>query len=262
MKIKGLTRKNQPTKPTTSWQEQRCKQLAQIGAELHASRLEKGLSLEDMVMLTMIPQRLLQAIEDGDLSELPEPVYTQALIRLSADAIGLDGTELAKRFPTDVDEIVNEPANKKLITNPLRPFHLYLMYTGLIFCSVSGLSQMLNNNSLQARNPSPVQTPNIRHQTDTKPRSGSQDLPTDKESVQIGLTVKEKSWVRVIADGKVKYEGDLPKGYHRTWQAEEELTVRTGNAGGVLVSVNQTQAKAMGEPGEVEEVKIAAKPRS
>ena len=77
-----------------------------------------------------------------------------------------------------------------------------------------------------------------------------------------GLTMKEKSWVRVIADGKVKYEGNLPKGYHRTWEAEEELSVRTGNAGGVMVSVNQKQAKTMGKRGEVEEMRIAAKARN
>lgn len=65
------------------------------------------------MMLTMIPQRLLQAIEEGDLNELPEPVYTQALIRLSADAIGLDGTELAKRFPINVNQVVNQPTEKK-----------------------------------------------------------------------------------------------------------------------------------------------------
>ncbi|MDJ0616057.1 MAG: DUF4115 domain-containing protein [Calothrix sp. MO_192.B10] len=256
MKIKSFIRKKkyEPTELVTSWSEQRRKQLTQIGAEIQRSRLEKGLSWEDMVMLTMIPQRLLQAIEEGDLKKLPEPVYTQALIRLSADAIGLDGTELANGFPTNVDQIVNKSTKKKLIANLLRPFHFYLLYTGFIFFSVSGLSQLLNSYSLQARNISPVEN--------STPRPVSRNVPTAKQSVQIGLTVKEESWVKVIADGKVKYQGNLPKGYHRTWRAEEELTVRAGNAGGVLVSVNQQQAKRMGQPGKVKEVKIAAQPRS
>ena len=262
MNIKGLTRKAQPTKATISWQEQQQKQLVKIGAEIQASRVSKGLSLEDLVMLTMIPQRLLEAIEVADLSQLPEPVYTRSLIRLSGDALGLDGMELANRFPTNVDQVFNEPVNEQLRTNPLRPFHLYLMYTGLIFCAVSGLSQLLNNSSLQVSNIPQVQATDIRPQTNKKSASVYQNQQADKESVQIGLTMKEKSWVRVIADGKVKYEGNLPKGYHRTWEAEEELSVRTGNAGGVMVSVNQKQAKTMGKRGEVEEMRIAAKPRN
>jgi len=38
--------------------------------------------------------------------------------------------------------------------------------------------------------------------------------------------------------------------------------VKTDNAGGVLMSVNQQEAKEMGEPGKVEEIRIAAKTRS
>lgn len=259
MKIKSLInqKKYEPTELITSPSEQRSKTLAQIGSEIHRARSEKGLSLEDMVMLTMIPQRLLQAIEEGDLNELPEPVYTQALIRLSADAIGLNGTELAKSFPINVDRVVNQPPEKKGISNFLRPFHLYLLYTGLIFCSVSGLSQLLNINTLNVRNIPPTQTPKA-----ALPVSQiSQNIKKDKQPVEVGLTVKEKSWVKVIADGKIQYQGNLPKGYRRTWQAKEELTVRTGNAGGVLVSVNQQKAKQMGKPGQVQEVKIAARNR-
>ncbi len=256
MKIESLIRqkKHEPTELITSPSEQRCKTLAQIGSEIQGARLEKGLSLEDMVMLTMIPQRLLQAIEEGDLNDLPEPVYTQALIRLSADAIGLNGTELAKSFPINVDQIVNQPSQKKRITNLLRPFHLYLLYTGFIFCSVSGLSQLLNINTPKVRNLTTTQTSKTT-------RPVSQNVKKDKQSVEVGLTVKEKSWVRVTADGKIQYQGNLPKGYRRTWQAKEELRVKAGNAGGVLVSVNQQQAKQMGKPGQIEEVKIAARKR-
>ena len=38
------------------------------------------------------------------------------------------------------------------------------------------------------------------------------------------------------------------------------MTVKTNNAGGVLVSVNQEAAKEMGELGKPQEIKIAAEP--
>ena len=95
----------------------------------------------------------------------------------------------------------------------------------------------------------------------------SQNLQLDKyilssasaaSQVEIGVTLKEKSWIRVVVDGKIKYEGELPKGTHQIWKAQEQLTVKAGNAGGVLVSVNKEEAKQMGEPGTIKEVTIAA----
>lgn len=119
---------------------------------------------------------------------------------------------------------------------------------------MSGLSQLLNINTLQARN---ISTAQINKTT----RPVAANVTIGDKSVEIGLTIKEKSWVQVKADGKLKYEGDLPKGSRRTWQAKEELTIKTGNAGGVLVSVNQQQAKQMGQRGKMKEMKIAARNR-
>ena len=64
--------------------------------------------------------------------------------------------------------------------------------------------------------------------------------------------------MRVIADGKKQFEGLLPQGTQRTWVAKEELKVRVGNAGGVLITVNQEQAKLLGQLGEVQERTFAA----
>jgi hypothetical protein len=75
------------------------------------------------------------------------------------------------------------------------------------------------------------------------------------------VTLKAESWVRVVADGKKQFEGLLPQGTQRTWVAKEQLTVRVGNAGGVLVNFNQEQAKLLGQPGQVQEVTFAADSR-
>ncbi len=247
-------------------EQQQSEKLAQIGVQLWTLRLERGLSLEEMVGLTMIPRRLLQAIEVGDLDELPEPIYVQGLIRQYADAIGLNGSELSSTFPITLPYVSLKPGWKKI--GQLRPIHLYLLYIFLIICSVKGLSQVLNttatwqvNNSnsqqLQANN---IQSSKkLQRKTSTKTEIQTNQ---DRQSVQIGVTLKEKSWIRVVADGKITYEGELPEGTHRIWKAQDQLTVRAGNAGGVLVSVNKDEAKQMGEPGAVKELTIAANTKS
>jgi cytoskeletal protein RodZ len=128
------------------------------------------------------------------------------------------------------------------------------------------LSQLLSNAALRADKDI---TPSIERETvvdsQQKPikTQSVSDIIKDKhnQTVQVGVTLKASSWIRVVADGKTQFEGTLPEGTHRVWKAQEQLTVKTTNAGGVLMSVNQQAAKEMGELGEEEEIKIAAQPQ-
>lgn len=268
--MKWLSRKdNQP--PTLSVEQQRAEKLAEIGGQLWASRQEQGLSLEEVVVLTRIPKRLLQAIEEGKLEELPEPVYIQGLIRQFADALGFNGVELSSTFPILYQQVNPKPAWTTKPIKQLRPLHLYVLYIFVIVCSVSGLSQLLNDSALQASTTPKskaekdslvqVNDKSAKQAPEVKPYSNTLMNTKGDQPVQIGVTLKASSWIRVVADGKTEFEGTLPQGTHRTWKAQEQLTVKTDNAGGVLMSVNQQQPKEMGELGESEEIKIAAKPK-
>jgi len=55
--------------------------LAEIGAELKRIREEQNVSLQKIKQITLISERHLKAIENGDISSLPEPVYVQSFIR-------------------------------------------------------------------------------------------------------------------------------------------------------------------------------------
>ncbi|MCW5316380.1 DUF4115 domain-containing protein [Nostoc sp. KVJ3] len=268
--MKWLRKKNNH-QPSLSLEQQRAEKLAELGAQLWALRQEQGLSLEQMVALTRVPRRLLQAIEEGNLNDLPEPVYIQGLIRQFADALGLNGVEFSANFPISSAQLNPQGMGNTSPLSQLRPIHLYFLYILLIVCSVNGLSLLLNNAILQASNssqPYPKQKSIVKPEP-TQPQESPEVLPVSdplntaqqKQPVQIGVTLKASSWIRVIADGKTQFEGVLPEGTHRTWKAQEQLTVKTDNAGGVLMSVNQEKAKEMGEPGKEEEVRIAAKPK-
>jgi cytoskeletal protein RodZ len=270
--MKWLKRKDDQ-QATLSIEQTRAAKLAELGAQLLTSREAQGLSLEELVVLTRIPRRLLQAIEEGNLADLPEPIYIQGLIRQFADALSINGAEFASSFPIGSQSVSLPTTTKIKAVAQLRPIHLYLLYIFLILCSVNGLSQLLNNAALQASNNQSVANAQkesaIRSDTQSATDSSaiqnvSDNLSGNKEEqpVQIGVILKSSSWIRVVADGKTEFDGILPEGTHRTWKAQKQLTVKTDNAGGVLMSVNQQEAKEMGEPGKVEEIRIAAKPKS
>jgi cytoskeletal protein RodZ len=245
--------------------------LAELGDRLQQLRQKQQMSLEKIAAVTMIPVRTLSAIEMGNLSQLPEPVYIQGFIRRYADAIGINGAEFASAFPTKANfKLSRRPIWRVNFQAQLRPLHLYLVYLFLVLSAVSSLSYLLNRSSSSTAGiPIPVQSSQIPvgpqvipaqpARSSAQPSGASAIAP---KSVRIGMTLTEQSWIRVVADGKMEFEGVLPEGAQRTWVADKQLTLRAGNAGGVLVSLNDSQPKPLGDPGSVEEITFGTSPQA
>lgn len=255
-----------------SIEEQQLQKLLELGSQLAALRQEKGLSINEVVLTTRIPGRLLTAIEAGDLSSLPEPVYIQGLIRQFANALSLNGVELASSFPTGSPKLVFKPryGYRNRVFLELRPFHLYLLYILVIVCSVTGLSQSLTQNIEAKGNDN---EPRLQASTDMSDKKSPTKMVTVRPMVtlvsdrtdaknnlvQVRIFVNSQAWIRVVADSKTKFEGVLTKGSQRDWEATGELIVKTNNAGGVVMKVNQEEPKQMGKPGRSGEIRIASK---
>ncbi|MFQ6058138.1 MAG: helix-turn-helix domain-containing protein [Anaerolineae bacterium] len=84
---------------------------------------------------------------------------------------------------------------------------------------------------------------------------GLQALATTPSPTPQGITlqveVTERAWLRVVADGQTVFEGILDRGATRTWRGQEQIAMRSGNAGGVLVTVNGQREGPLGGRGEV-----------
>jgi cytoskeletal protein RodZ len=273
-------------KKLQSQEAERAERLAEIGVQLRQFREQHSICLEKVALVTMIRRNLLQAIEEGQLDQLPEPVYTQGLIKRYAEAMGLDGTKFADFFPI---EPTPRSATKLSWQDwpQLRPMHLYLLYTFLILCSVNGLSQLMSsslttknglateelakqeqaNSRLVAAKNQKVDTyaaleaaragGNLDDKSGNKEAAratGNLDDKSGNKSVMVNVTFNAESWVKIQVDGKTEFEGTLPSGTVRSWQAQDQLVVVAGNAGGVMVSVNNGQAEQLGDAGVVKEV--------
>lgn len=82
----------------------------------------------------------------------------------------------------------------------------------------------------------------------------SSTLSAADSALSISLSLLDDAWVRVTVDGVIEHEGVMQAGDRRFWQATEQITIRTGDAGAVMVSQNGEQPQPMGDPGEVEEI--------
>ena len=73
--------------------------------------------------------------------------------------------------------------------------------------------------------------------------------------------------MRITADEKTVFEGMVSAGEERTWSAKHSIAFRCGNAGGVVITINDQKLGTLGERGQVvdqtwiiEEQQISAAP--
>jgi len=74
---------------------------------------------------------------------------------------------------------------------------------------------------------------------------------TGNEKVQVQLIILQRTWVRVIVDNILAFEGRLLPGSVKLFGGELSIEILTGNAAGVEVIYNQRDLGAMGLYGEV-----------
>lgn len=236
-------------------------QLLSLGSLLQQARLQQGLSLEAIEQRTLIRRMLLSALEQGNLADLPEPIYVRALLRRYSNALGLDGETISGQFFT---RPVVQPPRSSWKDSPaaqLRPLHLYAAYVLLIMGAVSALSGFLQNSAPNVT-AQPILDPAVIAQLMPKPNAQTKTPPVaqaeakpkaQSRPVEVNLMLTGQSWVRVIADGSTEFEAILEQGDARSWAADQSITVRVGNAGGVMYSYNHSKAAPMGELGVPEE---------
>lgn len=236
-------------------------QLKEVGTYLRQQRLEKSISIEEIAAQTFISVRILKAVEEGESEDLPQAVFIQGFIRRYAKALGIDSETVAQSFVVNPPPVEAPP--EELPPKPSKPIPIYFISVPIAIAvgitAAVGLLQILQ----QGRTSTPVQgqkSPVAEPvKTAIKPPSPSPSPtpsvePTPNSPIEVTLNIQGQSWLRVVVDGKTEFEGLLDKGDRKTWTAQKQLTIRSGNAGAVLVSFNNGESKPLGPKDDIKEV--------
>ncbi|MCY7324380.1 MAG: DUF4115 domain-containing protein [Phormidesmis sp. CAN_BIN36] len=246
-------------------------QLKAIGSKLSHEREARSVTLDAVATKTYIPLRLLSAIEAGRMDLLPEPVFVQGFIRRYADTLGLDGTALSKEFAIESPIPIYEAESPIETAEPLppskRPLWLYVL-GGAIGLGALGLIVSSLINSRPTAPPKPSANSIAPRKVQSKAAATPPVLSSTGASpvavtgpVAVKLNLIDESWVEVVVDGKVAFDGTLQKGTQKTWAGQKQVVIKAGNAGGVSASYNNGAAKLLGAPGNiVQNVKFPPNP--
>lgn len=246
--------------------------LPTVGEILRAERDKQGLTVKDVEKGTSIRALYIQAIEDGKYGVLPGEVYLKGFIRNYASFLGLDPQKMMEIYrenqvpqqsqPTQpVQQAQPAPAPAATRTDARRETKgggstgRWLIALLVIALVAGGAWAAMNylNQPAPAPTPKPpqAQTPVQPAPTPATPKPAAPAPAPAARPVTVAAKYTADCWTQVIADGREIYEGIPKVGDSFTWNADQTMTVRLGNAAGVELTYNGQPQGRLGGAGEV-----------
>jgi cytoskeletal protein RodZ len=264
---------------------------AELGAQLLERREGLNLTREEIERHIHLRSHYLQALEQGDFDGLPSAVQTRGMLSNYATFLDLDVDTLLLRYADVLQVNHRErhplppgargrPApNAPTSLPPLRGFMVAdLMAIGLVLLlmafSVWGVQYVIQRNAeTKVATPAAMDVllgPSTVAQAGTSvPTSGLLDLgnmtatlepqetpaglPTMPEgvNVQINIVAVERTYLRVIVDGKVAFEGRVTPGTAYPFEANTQIEILAGNGAALRLTYNLRDMGLLGKYGEV-----------
>lgn len=248
-----------------------------IGQTLREAREQRGLSLDDAAEDTRIRATNLAAIEQEDFDRLGGEVYVRGFIRSYAKCLQLDPEALLQQYRPAAAEpapAADAPASvpQPLERTPRRGLGAIVAVlalaaiAGLAVLSEdatnepSGLSQdpAADGGGSQADDePGDQPDPGAGGATPATPAppaptpTPSAQRTTPAAGVRVVLETGERDvWLRALVDGDQVMTETLPPGSTETFQGQQQIRLRLGDAGAVELTVNGQPQGSLGGSGE------------
>ncbi len=243
-----------------------------LGEEFRAAREARGLTLSDVAEQIHIRSVYLAGIESEDWTSIGAPVYVRGFIRTYARFLSLDVERAVQIFnerspssamPPPVPDYGVPSERERGGPSPWIWVGAVVAVALLAFVGYEYfLLQAAPRTAVTATTGNPAQpspspegsmavVPAASHAA-TSPTPSASESPSGDEKNALFVKLSERSWLRVVVDGKSQMEGIFPAGTQRAFKGKSAV-VRAGNAGGVNLRVNGKSVGKLGASGDVVE---------
>jgi cytoskeleton protein RodZ len=235
--------------------------MASFGQDLKRERELRGVSLKEISDSTRISRRYIEAIEGDRREVIPGQFFVRAILRSYAKAVGLDETQVLKRY----DEIVqfNEQLEYKEAGTSPRPARsgtrmwapVLALILAIIIAAVL-LYVFVFSPRKSSRPPLKAQSSPVSSEVVPTPVTPAREVPPslaaeDFKDLRLEASFSEDTWLQVYADGQLVWDGIKRAGESFEVKAERELILNSGNAGGMIFTLNGKKAQSLGPRGAV-----------
>ena len=248
--------------------------------KLKMKRESLGLSPDDVFKKIRIRTRYIEAIENSEFDQLPDPVYTKNFIKTYARFLNIDENPVLQ----DYDAYLN--AHREEQTPPPEPppetksffasFAARKNYWGILLVLIIFISIWLilkQNQSVPEDINTPAATSGASDATlstapvftDSRasaavpaPETGvAADPPatTDAKKSVLLITAGQETWLRIKPDNSPPVQLLLKPG-EKFESSEEFFNLDIGNAGGIKIQYKGRSIENLGKPGEVIHIRL------
>jgi len=235
--------------------------MASLGQDLKRERELRGISLKEISSSTKISMRFLQALEEDRLDILPGNFFIKAILRSYAKFIGLEEDYVLNRFYETSLEL-EQSQESKHIKRKTRPgitknVKKLIYFVALIIILLAFLFFLYYLFFLKKQTSPTIEEPKdstILQEENALPPSRTLPLAEfipEEEILTIEISFLEETWLQVWADSVLKVDGLKQPGEIFIIEANEELLIHTGNAGGISYILKNKQGKKLGPSGSV-----------
>ena len=275
----------EPEVPATP-QENSLEILKNIGKDLRERRELLSLHFDEVERNTHVKAHYLEALERGALDDLPSTVQTRGMLSNYATFLDMDVDALLLRFADALQARHRErnpqrsarKPGQPIIPNipPVRTFIAGDMIFGvsmailLVGFAVWGVSRVMNIQSQREAKPTAISisevllaSPNPSLATVTATfvpvesipgeATVTVEIPTQNANaqVQLNLVAVERTYMRVVVDGEVVFEGRVVPGNAYPFEAENQIEVLVGSGAAIRTVYNGRDLGLMGTFGQV-----------
>jgi cytoskeleton protein RodZ len=245
-----------------------------FGDRLKREREMRDVSLDELTKATRISQRFLEALENEDWKKLPGGVFGRGFVRTIAGYLGLSEESLLSEYDLARGDMSRESLARPEERIPSTPFWVPVVAILAICAALAGLffaGKYAWRRYAERRNsqPSsalvtPPQDPSaeaVKPETQAIPAplpvlaSGtysetiSQALPSASAALDLSVSTSAATRVRIIADGKLLLDGELPAGVNRHFPASDHFEITAADSSAVLLELNHQVMRPLGPPG-------------
>jgi cytoskeleton protein RodZ len=236
-----------------------------VGEILRRTRNHYGQSLQQIEQVIRIRATNLDAIEKGEIQKLPGRVYAIGFVRAYSEYLGLDGDKMVHLFKDQsVGREVKTDLSFPVPAEESKAPNLYIVGGSILalILFIIALSFFIFPNQQQNDIPpvpeelskstlneapaliEPVQNTVVAEQSPAPEPA----KPTNR----IVLEISEPSWVEIKdKSGAAILRQVLKPGDMYLVPPEEGLVMSTGNAGGIVMTVDGKKIGALGDAGEI-----------
>jgi len=257
-----------------------------IGKLLSDKRKEQGLSYEQIADTTKIRKKYLIALENDEFKVIPNLLAARGFLKIYASFLDLDVKKLVtmfnKLYPEDA-AVVNAPTNemsmvdrqyrKDLLTRSLKSTNsssydyskkmkrkktILFLTTSLGIILLIGAIIGTSNHYLKRTVGDLKKNPKTKNQMEVPvPKVTPEQMRNNKsnvESVYVTAKAINRTWIRVVMDGRVVFSGNMDRGNSKTWTGSQYISIKASRPDRLELMVNGEFVGVMDKEPKLKEV--------